>query len=301
MPLLLLAVGAAAGWAGASMVIQAPLLPAMNQKRISKGLKSFVGWLRDHLVVTATLGLWVLFVPAAFPVFTSWSQWPVVGRVAVLVTWSVAAVAVGLVAFYRDEETGNALKNLSDQEFIRILLAGGTSIQAILRTSKPGTEGCTLDVYVPTEHGEQLELLCSSRDVIGEVTWPFGKGVTGFAYSEEKFEINRRPEIVNDHYGLSAQQQLEYANSAVQVIAALPIWNSARRKIGALALISDQDSAYLQDREAVEADLGRLAIPVVRILIDILKVDSDGQKAGPSLDRDARRYLRRVQGLGQYS
>ena len=306
-PLLLLFFGGIAGWLAASIVVSAGWPGSMSAAHVTVAIervRSVLGatarWLQKNPFAAVMLGLWVLFVPAAFPVFTWWSSWPYVWRIAVLVTWTGAAVAVGLAAFYRDKETKEALEALSEQRRRSSVVSGGILIKAVMASSPAGQVPSTLDVYLPSLERTRLELVASSRRDPREVRWVVGQGVTGASFLSKEQLIARRPHIHDGTFGLSSEDQAYYAETELQVIAATPILNAAGRAIGVLTLSSTEDSAYLNQPESL-TDLLRLTVPLARVLIDVLGADTDEPYPGPPLRIEDRAELLRVTPIEEYS
>jgi hypothetical protein len=289
-PLLLFPVAGALGYVGASVVIQQPVLTSMSTT--GDKLKSAAAWPQKHMLMTVALGLWVLFVPAAFPVFGSWAHWSLGWRIFVIVSWTVAAIVVGLAAFYRDAATAQALDELKTRRQFRSSSVGaGTLIQALLSSSAPVLRGDTLDFYLPTPDRLALELVASSRAITRVVYWPVGKGVTGQTFLDKQWLIARRPNIVDGTYGLAPEDQTRYAATDLAVIAAMPILNAVGRQIGVLTLSSTDDSEYFADPLVPRRDLLRLTVPLARVLVEILRADNDEEIPGPPLLAEARAEL----------
>lgn len=98
--------------------------------------------------------------------------------------------------------------------------------------------------------------------------WKPGAGAVGEAWLSGEYVLVRGPEVSDDTYGLTADQQHRARNLAV--VAAMPVTNAGDEVIAVLAGSSDDPDSGLGTAEGFDAHL-LMAQEVARVLVDLLQ------------------------------
>lgn len=98
--------------------------------------------------------------------------------------------------------------------------------------------------------------------------WKPGAGAVGEAWLSGEYVLVRGPEVSDDTYGLTPDQQHRARNLAV--VAAMPVTNAGDEVIAVLAGSSDDPGSGLGTAEGFDAHL-LMAQEVARVLVDLLQ------------------------------
>lgn len=221
--------------------------------------------------VTLVAALFLVLVPTLFSVFTEWTKWDVLPRVAVVVAWFVAATlaAVSTTRQSRqvDELVGESLSRRDEEREV----AAARLISALLA---PGQADFPRDysfrLFLMDETTGRL-LPAFEPEGIDPASegWAPGQGATGLAWATNSRVLVEGPAVFDASHGLSQAQQDRYKDLAV--VAAMPVRTVRDKVIGVLSVSSAINDGHLRSPDAILEHLA-LAEIVARILVDMLGV-----------------------------
>lgn len=99
-----------------------------------------------------------------------------------------------------------------------------------------------------------------------------GRGAVGEAWASGEYVLARGPEVSDDTYGLTPEQQRRYRELAI--VAAMPVTNARHAVVAVLAGSSSELDSPLGTAEGFDAQL-LVAQEVARVLVDLLKWFTD--------------------------
>jgi hypothetical protein len=102
--------------------------------------------------------------------------------------------------------------------------------------------------------------------------WRVGRGAVGEAWASGQYVLARGPEVSDDTFGLTPDQQRRYRELAV--VAAMPVTNARGEVMAVLAGSSPDPGSPLGSAESFDAQL-LMAQEVARVLVDLLQWFTD--------------------------
>jgi len=144
-----------------------------------------------------------------------------------------------------------------------------------------------LDRMLAPEHGPlagalfHLYLFDEERDLLLPAfegrpsfsrAWRVGRGAVGEAWVSGQYVLAVGPEVSDDTYGLTTEQQRRYRELAV--VAAMPVTNARGEVMAVLAGSSTEPGSALRSTEGFDAHL-LMAQEVARVLVDLLQWFTD--------------------------
>jgi len=131
--------------------------------------------------------------------------------------------------------------------------------------------GAAFHLYLYDEERDLLLPAFEGRPSVSR-GWRVGRGAVGEAWAMGEYVLARGPEVSDDTYGLSADQQRRYRELAI--VAAMPVMNARHEVIAVLAGSSSVLDSPLGSAEGFDTQL-LMAQEVARVLVDLLKWFAD--------------------------
>ena len=152
----------------------------------------------------------------------------------------------------------------------RVILASETLARLLAPESGP-LAGASFHLYL---FDEQRELLLPAFEGRPSPSrgWKVGTGAVGEAWASAEYVLVRGPEVSDDTYGLTPDQQHRARNLAL--VAAMPVTNAGDEVIAVLAASSVDPDSALATPEGFDAHL-LVAQEVARVLVDLLQWFAD--------------------------
>ncbi len=167
----------------------------------------------------------------------------------------------------------DAVEGVAGDEVVsatRLVVASECLARMLAPDSGP-LAGAVLHLYLFDQERDMLLPAFEGRPSFSR-GWRMGRGAVGESWASGEYVLARGPEVHDDTYGLSSDQQRRYRELAV--VAAMPVTNGAGAVIAVLAGSSTDACSPLAADEGFDAHL-LVAQEVARVLVDLLKWYSD--------------------------
>lgn len=151
--------------------------------------------------------------------------------------------------------------------------AGTAMLEGLLDTPGPTFREFQFRVYMMDIKTGTLNAIWSPKGSEGgKYGWKPGEGVVGHAYLHENIRIAFNEECWDSTYNVPQARAPRY--EALKSVAAVPCKNARKQVVAVLAASSTVDNSLLRQLQP-QSELLDLAAAVSRVLIDVLRVQSD--------------------------
>lgn len=226
--------------------------------------------MRVRRSILIAVGVFLLFVPTAFGVFVEWTDWPTWARLAVLLTWLIAAAFVVWGSVVHGEQVEGLLGTVQRRRSERRQLAARRVLASLLKCGTELPDHYLFRVFVYDADADRLIVSYDPEGRHPPATWKPGQGATGAAWKRKKYVLAEGDAVADDTFGLTADQKETYKD--LKVVAATPVHDDKGNVIAVLTGSSKVDDGVLASGDGFRKQ-EELAIIVGRVLIDLLGDD----------------------------